>query len=129
MCPIADSRGSASPGPAAMYHKKDGLEGARYSFGTNERFQRQSRMHSDAAELPGPGSYSADSTLGSQRSSRLTTQPAFGFGSSNREHSARVFVSDLHSKSSSTSFSASPGPGLNCSMHAIFKSANASCGS
>ena len=39
----------------------------------------------DASGLPGPGSYDDKGTLGSQRSSRLTTQPAFGFGSSNRE--------------------------------------------
>ena len=68
------SYGNASPGPAATYQKRGGLAGSKYSFGTNERFQREMRHLGDAAELPGPGSYSADSTLGSQRSSRLTTQ-------------------------------------------------------
>ena len=96
-----------------MYRKEGGLAGSKYSFGTNERFQREARQLGDAAELPGPGSYSADTTLGTQRSSRLVTQPAFGFGSSNREQSARVFVSEFHSKSSSSGdYSKSPGPGV-----------------
>ena len=89
------------------------------------------------------GSYSVNSTLGSQRSSRLTTEPAFGFGSSDRDHSAscarepppdkpnppplhpappfprfpflfsfqaKLFVSDLHSKSNGAAFGSSPGP-------------------
>ena len=44
--------------------------------------------------------------------SARSTEPAFGFGSSDREHSARCFVSDLHSKSSGGAFGASPGPGV-----------------
>ena len=82
-----------------MYAKAGGLSGPKYGFGTDDRFQRLGRRLSYAADLPGPGSYSSDSTLGSQRSSRLTTQPAFGFGTSNREHLARIFVSDMHAKS------------------------------
>lgn len=99
-----------------MYHKAGGLAGPEYGFGTDDRFQRLGRQLSDASELPGPGSYSADSTLGSQRSSRLTTQPAFGFGSSNREHSARIFVSDMHAKASGPAAYAQP-PNCNPPNH------------
>jgi len=106
------SYGQTSPGPAAMYSNKTQLGGPRYGFGTDGRFNRLARHLNDSSELPGPGSYSADSTLGSQLSSRLTTQPAFGFGSSEREHTARIFVSDLHSKSSGGAFGSSPGPGV-----------------
>ena len=59
--------------------------------------------------MPGPGSYDDKGTLGDQRSSRLVSEPAFGFGSSTREHSSRVFVSSLHAKSSGSG-SCSPGP-------------------
>jgi len=109
----ASAYGQSSPGPAALYHKAGGLAGPKYGFGTDDRFQRLGRQLSDASELPGPGSYSSDSTLGSQRSSRLTTQPAFGFGSSNREHTAKIFLSDLHAKSGGASaYVTSPGPGV-----------------
>jgi hypothetical protein len=105
--------GQGSPGPAALYHKAGGLAGPKYGFGTDDRFNRLGRQLSDASMLPGPGSYSSDSTLGSQHSSRLTTQPAFGFGSSNREHAAKIFLSDLHSKSGgSSAYVTSPGPGV-----------------
>lgn len=105
--------GQGSPGPAALYHKASGLAGPKYGFGTDDRFNRLGRQLSDASELPGPGSYSSDSTLGSQHSSRLTTQPAFGFGSSNREHTAKIFLSDLHAKSGgASSWGVSPGPGV-----------------
>ena len=111
----ASSFGLSSPGPAAAYTKAGGLSGPKYGFGTDDRFQRLGRRLSDSAELPGPGSYSSsttDSTLGSQHSSRLTTQPAFGFGTSNRDHSARIFVSDMHSKSVAGPYAASPGPAV-----------------
>jgi len=103
--------GQASPGPAAMYTKAGGLTGPKYGFGTDDRFNRLSRQLSDSGELPGPGSYADRSTFNSQQSSRLTTQPAFGFGSSNREHSSRVFVSEGHAKASGQA-PASPGPSM-----------------
>jgi len=106
------SYGQTSPGPAAMYSNKSQLAGPRYGFGTDGRWKRIQRNHNDSRELPGPGSYTHATMLGSQTSSRLTTEPAFGFGSSDREHSARCFVSDLHSKSSGGAFGASPGPGV-----------------
>jgi hypothetical protein len=86
------------------------MSGPKYGFGTDDRFQRMTRHLGDESELPGPGSYSSDSTLGSNRSSRLTTQPAFGFGSSNRDHSSKVFISPLHAKSGGGSAYAFPRP-------------------
>jgi len=110
----ASTYGQSSPGPAAMYTKAGGLAGPKYGFGTDERYQRRDRHLNDETELPGPGAYSSDSLVGgTQRSSRLTTQPAFGFGSSNREHSSRIFVSDLHAKSGgSNAYNTSPGPAV-----------------
>ena len=95
-----------------MYSKAGGLHGPRYGFGTDDRFNRLGRQLSDASELPGPGSYSGNSTFGSQRSSRLTSQPMFGFGSSTRDHSARLFVSDMHAKSGAAVTAKGPGPGV-----------------
>ena len=101
--------GHASPGPAAMYAKEGGLAGRRYGFGTDQRFNRLAKELGDASELPGPGSYDDRGTLGGQHSSRLVNEPAFGFGSSTRDHSSRVFVSSLHSKASGSG-ARSPGP-------------------
>ena len=94
-----------------MYRKAGGLAGPKYGFGTDDRFQRLGRQLSDASELPGPGSYSSDSTLGANRSSKITTEPAFGFGSSNRDHTAKIFLSDLHAKSGAAP-RYSPGPSV-----------------
>ena len=95
-----------------MYSKPGGLHGPKYGFGTDDRFQLQARQLSDESERPGPGAYSLETTLGStQRSSRVTAQPAFGFGSSNRSHSERVFISALHAKSTASSV-VSPGPSV-----------------
>jgi len=103
--------GKGSPGPAALYQRDSALAGPKYGFGTDERFNRLARELGDAAGLPGPGSYDDSGNFGPQHSSRLVTEPAFGFGSSNREHIAKVFVSDMHAKSSGGSFSSfSPGP-------------------
>ena len=38
------------------------------------------------------------------------TEPAIGFGSGDREHSARCYVSELHSKSTAGVYGSSPGP-------------------
>jgi len=98
-----------------MYTKKGGLAGPKYGFGTDDRFQRLGRQLSDSAELPGPGSYepSTDTSLGAQHSSKVETVAAFGFGTSNREHAARIFVSDMHAKSAAaTAYASSPGPGV-----------------
>ena len=103
------SFGLESPGPAAKYSKEGGLSGPKYGFGTGGRFDRLAKELGDASELPGPGSYDDRGTLGAQRSSLFVSEPAFGFGSSTRDHSSRVFVSSLHSKASGSG-ARSPGP-------------------
>ena len=103
--------GLARP-PRRAYHKAGGLAGPKYGFGTDDRFQSLARKLTDSSEAPGPGSYSLDTTLGSQSSSRMTTQPKFGFGSSNRHHAERVFISSLHAKASPSASSVSPGPSV-----------------
>jgi len=104
--------GTTSPGPAAMYSSGSQLAGPRYGFGTDGRFNRVDKQHSISGAMPGPGSYNGQSMLGSQRSSRINTEPSFGFGSSDREHSSRLFVSELMSKSNAGAFGASPGPSV-----------------
>ena len=44
-----------------------------------------------SAAIPGPGAYRTTSSVGFQHSSSHQTQPAFGFGSSNREHAAKLY--------------------------------------
>lgn len=102
--------GLNSPGPAAMYAMHSQMTGPHYGFGTE---QRGDHRHEKAkAGLPGPGAYDMDSTLGSQSSSAIPTAACFGFGSSNREQSARLFISQLHSSTNGGAHSASPGPSM-----------------
>jgi len=107
----ASTYGQASPGPAAMYTKAGacGIQSdsgkvspPKYGFGTDDRWTRLTRGLSDSGDLPGPGSYQPTSitSLGANHESRTTTQPQYGFGTSNREHISKVFVSDMHAKSS-----------------------------
>jgi len=88
------------------------MSGSKYGFGTEERFGRAAKSLGDSAEAPGPGSYDDKGILGEQASSKLRTESAFGFGSSNREHISKVFVSDMHARAAGTSnngnFSPSP---------------------
>ena len=93
-----------------MYHNRSAMSGPQYGFGTDGRFHRAARGLGDSAQTPGPGSYEDRGLLGEQRSSRLPSQPAFGFGSSNREQRARVYVSDLHCRASADVSCASPAP-------------------
>ena len=97
----ASKYGQQSPGPAAMYSKPGGMAGPKFGFGTDDRFNRLARQLGDAAEQPGPGAYEGGSVFGANMSSRLESTSRYGFGTSNREHMAKVFVSDMASKSSS----------------------------
>ena len=98
--------GTGDPGPGQYMQSTTRIGGSllgdapKYGFGTDERFNRLARQLNDAAESPGPGSYDDKGILGEQRSSKRVTEPAFGFGSSNREHISRVFVSDMHARAS-----------------------------
>lgn len=104
--------GLASPGPAALYQHRGALEGPEYGFGTDDRFQRLGRQLADSSELPGPGSYAHDSTFNTQHSSSRRTDSRYGFGSSNREHQAKTFLSEFHAKSSPGAHPTSPGPAV-----------------
>jgi len=100
--------GMSSPGPAFINNSVSGMEGSKYGFGTDGRFTREQRQLSDSSEMPGPGTYSNDAAH-AQFSSREVKQPSFGFGTSNREHAAKVFVSSAHAAGSGA-FVYSPGP-------------------
>jgi len=99
----SSSFGRSSPGPAAPYMRETGLAGYKFGFGTEERFGRTARQLHDAAESPGPGSYEDKGVLGQQSSSKLDTVASFGFGSSTREHVARVFCNDMMARASGRS--------------------------
>lgn len=83
--------------------RETGLAGYKFGFGTEERFGRTARQLHDAAESPGPGSYEDKGVLGQQSSSKLDTVASFGFGSSTREHVARVFCNDMMARASGRS--------------------------
>jgi hypothetical protein len=104
--------GLASPGPAANYHRKPALGGAKFGFGTDDRWQRLDRSLNDSSELPGPGSYTHDTTFNTQYSSARRTDSSYGFGSGTREHQAKTFVSEFHAKSSAGAHPTSPGPAV-----------------
>jgi len=66
--------------------------------------------------VPGPGAYGADDqrgriapACGTQCASTKTTLPRYGFGTSNREHAAKVYLSPEHEKV--TGGRDAPGPG------------------
>ena len=99
----SSSFGRSSPGPAAPYMRETGMAGYKFGFGTEERFGRTARQLHDAAESPGPGSYEDKGVLGQQSSSKLDTVASFGFGSSTREHVARVFCNDMMARASGRS--------------------------
>jgi len=104
--------GQGSPGPAALYQRKSGLEGSEYGFGTDERYTRRDRNLSDSSELPGPGSYAHDTTFNVQHSSSRRTDASYGFGSSNRDIQAKTFLSEFHATASPGAYPASPGPAV-----------------
>jgi hypothetical protein len=67
-----------------------------WGFGSADRFQGNTKP---SAQNPGPGAYDARSGLGVQVSSTKEQQPLYGFGTSTRDHVAKVFVSEEHNKS------------------------------
>jgi len=106
---------TVSPGPAGTsremsdpnYLRRNRPVSAQHTFGTQLRGVRW------AGELgPGPGDYKIkDRTFGQQHVSRRETAPAFGFGSSDRDTQAKVFVSQAMAENPSTvANSLSPGP-------------------
>ena len=77
-------------------------------MGKAERFEKDG-----AVRAPGPGTYSITAAVGTQVSSSKPSLPRFGFGTGNREHAAKVFISKEHEKV--TGGRDAPGPGA----HAI----------
>jgi len=107
--------GTASPGPAYINNAHSQLSGAKYGFGTAERFSRVAQKQGSDWDSPGPTAYDTSSGTtgtGVQQSSRCISQPSFGFGSSTRHHRAKLFVSDGHSRSNGGAHACSPGPSV-----------------
>ena len=63
-----------------------------------------------AVPVPGPGAYRIQTAVGVQVVSTKPSLPKFGFGTSNRDHAAKVFVSKEHAATESGGRDA-PGPG------------------
>ena len=51
-----------------------------------------------AAKLPGPGQYKSFDSVGTQLNSKKTTLPMYGFGTSDRDHRHKVYISQEHDK-------------------------------
>lgn len=94
-----------SPGPSAytlrasVGSQADGRKASspQWVFGSSDRFGMNGGTK--GVQNPGPGSYDMASGVGQQVSSSKQTQPMFGFGTANRQHVAKVFVSEEHNKS------------------------------
>ena len=123
---IADY-GRGSPGPAAPYQLKSAMgsqmqtfgpspygtgggQGVRngsqpsWAFSTANRFKKDS-----SAWVPGAGEYKTVPAIGPQVSGALASAPRYGFGSSNRDDMAKVYISSEHEKVSGGRDA--PGPG------------------
>jgi len=105
--------GVGSPGPAkyemkSSFGKQDTSAQETppsWVFGSNERFRDPDLER--AKKLPGPD-YSFVEAFGNQMSSKKRTAPLPSFGTSTREHAAKVFLTPGHEK---VHFGkASPGP-------------------
>ena len=98
-----------SPGPAYSLGSSVGtqVEGRRTTapavrFGTSERFPRPKTT----GGVPGPASYPAKGTFGRQVSGRSAA--AYGFGTSERQHTAKIFISEEHAKVNGSSDAPAP---------------------
>jgi len=106
--------GNVSPGPVYSLEaaigkqtlsRKEGQPA--WVMGKAERFNFDDVKR--AATSPGPGAYASASGIGPQVSSSKTSTPRYGFGTSNREHREKVYISAEHDKTSGGK--SSPGPG------------------
>ena len=119
--------GKNSPGPAAPYQLKSGMgkqvqssgpspyasgggKGVRnasqpaWVMGKAERFKKD-----PSSSVPGAGQYKILPAVGPQVNGKLKSAPLYGFGSSNRDHMAKVYISAEHEKVSGGGDA--PGPG------------------
>jgi hypothetical protein len=76
-------------------------------FGSDTRFKYEAESKRRAS-TPGPGAYSVSGSIGWQMMSTKPTGAAFGFGSGDRKHSGKVYISSEHAKT--VNLDASPGP-------------------
>lgn len=117
-----DSMGFDSPGPTA--YKQPGSMGKmltsdkpsnpQWRQGTEERFKNLTLMES--AKLPGAGQYKTVPACGKQIISTKPTRARVGFGSSSRDHRAKVYMS--REAEASTGGKDSPGPGTSKPINA-----------
>ena len=95
-------------GPGAVYDVKSGF-GAQdssknatppaFSFGTASRFLKPSAARAKRnPQVPGPGAYAPETSIGKCVDSNKITEAAFGFGTSTRDHAAKVFLSAEQAK-------------------------------
>jgi len=107
--------GVGSPGPAT-YTAKSGVGNQVNSkmgtqpgwvMGKAERFTYDHVKR--AAGAPGPGAYAATPAVGVQVASTKISTPRFGFGTSDRDKAAKVYISSEHEKV--TGGRDAPGPG------------------
>ena len=107
--------GINSPGPAyvaltdavgkQILSKNESQPG--WVMGKSERFTYDHVKR--AAGTPSPGSYDVTAAIGPQNSSTKPSTPRFGFGTSTRDHAAKVYISSEHEKV--TGGRDAPGPG------------------
>lgn len=100
--------GTHSPGPCSYNHKGsigkqdvsrlNGMSATQpsWAFGSTKRFQYDHVKR--AINSPGPGSYALGQSVGVQSLSTRQSAPIAGFGSSTREHTAKVYMSPEHEK-------------------------------
>ena len=105
---------SDAPGPeynlisavGKQVHSKT-VEQPAWVMGKSERFGYDHVKR--AAGAPGPGTYVQTPAVGPQVASTKPSTPRFGFGTSNRDHQAKVYLSPEHEKT--TAGREAPGPG------------------
>lgn len=99
---------SAGPSPYGAGAGVPGRNASQPSWvmGKAERFDALTK-----SEAPGPGAYGIKPAVGTQVTSNKASMPKFGFGTSNRDHMSKVFISKEHEKV--TGGRDAPGPGTN----------------
>lgn len=107
--------GLHSPGPAVYMlpnsvggKQPDGrrIDPPSYGMGKSSRFMTENI----ATRTPGPGAYGGlGSSMGPQVGGRYKTQPIAGFGTAERKHVRKVFISKEHQKTDNYGMD-SPGP-------------------
>ena len=116
--------GLHSPGPAVYLlpasvggKQPDGRKADPpvWGFGTNQRFRpRTAPIKPDgrAGNNPGPGAYALPpASVGPQSLARFRSEPSMGFGTAERKHVRKVFVSQAHQKTDMYGMD-SPGPAV-----------------